>query len=97
MRICILSLCGVLVTSCARVTGASPLPVGLSNGTHLLSDRSNATSYKQLFSFDGTDGALPGAALTNVGGRLYGTTDVGGAHYAGTVFGITAAGREKVI
>ncbi len=39
-----------------------------------------------VHNFDGVHGALPRAALTNVGGTLYGTTETGGASARGTVF-----------
>ena len=43
------------------------------------------------------DGSSPGSNLIDVGGTLYGTTGMGGAHNAGTVFSVTTAGVEKVI
>jgi uncharacterized repeat protein (TIGR03803 family) len=53
---------------------------------------------KVLYSFgNGTDGAYPYAGLTDVKGRLYGTTYYGGAHNWGTVFSITPGGKEKVL
>jgi uncharacterized repeat protein (TIGR03803 family) len=53
-----------------------------------------------LYTFTGgTDGANPEAGLfvdaTN--GNLYGTTNAGGAYGAGTVFGVTAKGKETVL
>jgi len=43
-----------------------------------------------LFSFNGTDGTLPaGPLLLGPGGVLFGTTDGGGSHGAGTVFQLT--------
>jgi len=51
-----------------------------------------------LYSFKGgNDGAYPRAALIDVAGTLYGTTEYGGANNAGTVFKITTAGAEKVL
>jgi len=47
-----------------------------------------------LFRFHGTDGKSPNAALVqDASGRLYGTTEFGGAHTFGTVFSITTRGR----
>ena len=44
---------------------------------------------KVLHSFgNGTDGANPYAGLIDVKGTLYGSTEVGGAHYYGTVFSL---------
>jgi uncharacterized repeat protein (TIGR03803 family) len=43
------------------------------------------------------DGAHPYAGLIDVKGKLYGTTDSGGAHDSGTVFTITPGGTEKVL
>lgn len=60
---------------------------------------------KVLHSFgNGVDGAFPSARLIDVGGTLYGTTEVGGTHrngsseyFCGTVFSINEAGRERVL
>ena len=46
------------------------------------------------FTFSGTGGAAPVAALTNVNGTLYGTTGAGAKGY-GTVFSITTDGTFK--
>jgi uncharacterized repeat protein (TIGR03803 family) len=50
----------------------------------------------------GSDGAYPQAALTEVNGRLYGTTAAGGgasgcAHGCGTIFSISTSGAETVL
>jgi uncharacterized repeat protein (TIGR03803 family) len=42
-----------------------------------------------LFSFDVTDGSLPGALIMDNSGYLYGTTQSGGANGDGTVFELT--------
>jgi uncharacterized repeat protein (TIGR03803 family) len=55
---------------------------------------------KILYAFNaGTtkDGCAPAAALTNVNGVLFGTTQSGGANGAGTIFSITTAGVEKIV
>lgn len=47
---------------------------------------------------NGSDGRGPRAALLNVGGTLYGTTQSGGACYScGTVFSVTTSGAETVL
>jgi uncharacterized repeat protein (TIGR03803 family) len=52
-----------------------------------------AQTFTTLHSFDGTDGANPGAGLVQAtNGDLYGTTANGGANGAGTVFKITPSG-----
>lgn len=43
------------------------------------------------------DGKVPVASLIDVGGVFYGTTVNGGAYDDGTVFSITASGRERVL
>ncbi len=51
-----------------------------------------------LHSFKGKpDGGSPWAALTNVNGTFYGTTETGGAYKEGTVFSITSSGKETVL
>ncbi|MGB8965279.1 MAG: choice-of-anchor tandem repeat GloVer-containing protein [Candidatus Cybelea sp.] len=44
-----------------------------------------------------SDGANPLAALVNVQGKLYGTTQAGGASGAGTVFSLSVTGKEMVL
>jgi uncharacterized repeat protein (TIGR03803 family) len=44
-----------------------------------------------------SDGTQPLASLIEVKGKLYGTTEYGGAYGLGTVFSITLSGREKVL
>ena len=53
---------------------------------------------KVLHSFGAkSDGTQPLASLIEVKGKLYGTTEYGGAYGLGTVFSITLSGREKVL
>jgi uncharacterized repeat protein (TIGR03803 family) len=58
-----------------------------------------ATSKEQVIhSFGGSsDGAYPLAGLIDVKGTLYGTTEEGGDHDAGTVFAVSTAGMETVL
>src|ERR1017187_8900307 len=52
-----------------------------------------AQTLTTLFSFDGTDGAVPQAGLVQAtNGHLYGTTESGGTSTNGTVFKITPGG-----
>jgi uncharacterized repeat protein (TIGR03803 family) len=52
-----------------------------------------AQTFTSLYSFDGTDGSLPLAALVQgTDGNFYGTTYEGGANGDGTVFKITPSG-----
>ena len=52
-----------------------------------------------LHSFAGgvNDGGYPYASLTNVGGKLYGTTYADGANGRGTVFSVSTSGRERIV
>jgi uncharacterized repeat protein (TIGR03803 family) len=57
-----------------------------------------------LYSFKGypDDGTAPSGSLMNVGGKLYGTTRLGGSHCGkghgcGTVFAITTSGTETML
>lgn len=67
--------------------------------------RTSGTTYEVLHSFSGDpDGQNPQAGLIDVGGTLYGTTYAGGrndrsgyGYGGGTVFKVTASGREKVL
>jgi uncharacterized repeat protein (TIGR03803 family) len=57
------------------------------------------TNTTVLYSFaQGSDGQRPNASLIQGSdGTFYGTTDLGGANGAGTVFSITSAGTETVL
>jgi uncharacterized repeat protein (TIGR03803 family) len=44
------------------------------------------------FNYEGSNGNLPAAGLTNIGGLLYGTTAESGAYEGGTIFSITGRG-----
>ena len=58
----------------------------------------HAQTFTTLFSFDGTDGEYPAAALVQAtNGDLYGTTEYGGANANGTVFKITPIGTLTVL
>jgi uncharacterized repeat protein (TIGR03803 family) len=51
-----------------------------------------------LYSFSGTDGAIPDTSLVrDTQGNLYGTTGNGGAYNLGTVFKVDATGNETVL
>jgi uncharacterized repeat protein (TIGR03803 family) len=50
-----------------------------------------------LHNFNEIDSAFPWAALTNVKGKLYGTTVCGGASGFGTIFSITSSGAETAL
>jgi uncharacterized repeat protein (TIGR03803 family) len=56
-------------------------------------------SESPLYSFGSTkyDGVFPNGILSDVKGKLYGTTPFGGRHRVGTVFSLTFSGRESVI
>ena len=44
-----------------------------------------------------TTGKRPRAGLIDVGGTLYGTTEIGGQHGSGTVFSISTSGKERTM
>ena len=58
----------------------------------------HAQTLTTLFAFNGTDGAEPFQSnLLDIGGTLYGTTGIGGAYNAGTIFKLDNTGKETVI
>jgi len=77
--------------------------VGGEHGCGTVFSITSTGTQRVLHSFgSGTDGCEPQGALVNVHGTLYGTTQFGGkvACYGlgcGTVFGITTAGKERVL
>jgi uncharacterized repeat protein (TIGR03803 family) len=80
---------------------------GGTNGKGTVFSITPAGAFTTLYSFKGGsgDGDGPVAALTNVGGTLYGTTASGGSarngsstcSNCGTVFTISTSGRERVL
>jgi uncharacterized repeat protein (TIGR03803 family) len=57
-----------------------------------------AASEKVVYSFKGGHGGVnPYSSLIYIGGKLYGTTDVGGDFDGGTVFSVTPAGVGDVV
>lgn len=78
-------------TAFAPFAGAAPAPLA----------HSAASSFKLIYSFKGSrpdgDGAKPLSRLVELNGKLYGTTDSGGAHDHGTVFELGTDGSESVI
>ncbi|MGA7283139.1 MAG: choice-of-anchor tandem repeat GloVer-containing protein [Candidatus Cybelea sp.] len=74
--------CGAYLSGCGTVFSV-PLQGGSEN---------------VLLKFNRTDGNYPSATLIDVNGKLYGTTQGGGAYNDnGTVFSITLDGEEKVL
>ncbi len=69
------------------------MPIALSDRRVMLLGAvrpSQAASYKQIYSFNGSDGFGPsGALLAEKNGVLYGTTEIGGTAGEGTVFSLT--------
>ena len=65
----------------------------------VVTPRAQGQTFSIFHAFSGgSDGAGPLAGLTiDAGGNLYGTTSVGGASSAGTVFKITGKGTEVVL
>jgi uncharacterized repeat protein (TIGR03803 family) len=75
----------VLCLFCAATAISSPAQTGCSAA---------APCFTSLVSFNGTNGANPYliSLVQGLNGNLYGTTQYGGAHAAGTIFKITPAG-----
>jgi uncharacterized repeat protein (TIGR03803 family) len=68
-----------------------------SNGTVFAITTAGKETVLHRFGGSPDDGSRPQAALINVSGTLYGTTDGGGAKGDGTVFAITPSGTETVL
>jgi uncharacterized repeat protein (TIGR03803 family) len=102
VRIFYLILFGIILASCSRTGGTSLVPAGAPNaGASVLNAHSGDHGYKQLYAFPGGSGtpAIPVAALLNVAGEFYGTTEAGGSGSCGcgTVFKVNKAGKESVL
>lgn len=92
MKKVVLIVCSLLLASCAHATVPSQM-------LYSENDSALATQYKVLYGFQsGNDAGYPYARLTNVGGKLFGTTYGGGGGYEwGTVFTIGTDGGEHVL
>jgi uncharacterized repeat protein (TIGR03803 family) len=96
LRILVFSLISGTIQGCAaqRFTpDAAPSP----DLQRVRPGSSSGYQYDTIFSFHGYDGAGSAAALIYYKGKLYGTTESGGAYARGTVFSVTPAGVENVI
>lgn len=59
---------------------------------------SSAGTEHVLYRFaGGTDGATPESALSEVGGKLFGTTERGGTYNSGVVYDVTTGGTESIL
>ncbi|MGC9993356.1 MAG: choice-of-anchor tandem repeat GloVer-containing protein [Candidatus Cybelea sp.] len=67
--------------------------------SHALEERRKTSNYKVLYSFRGQpdDGARPYASLVDLGGMLYGTTELGGTFLHGVVFSVKRDGTENTL
>ena len=81
----------VLVAACGGRSAGIPSTTSVSTQAEL----GTADGQRDLAARD--DGRFPQAALIDVDGTLYGTTEYGGKYGAGTVFSITTSGVEKVL
>jgi uncharacterized repeat protein (TIGR03803 family) len=77
-------------------TGACVLSLGLALA--VTAAPAQAKGYKQLYAFQGgtTDGSEPAGALLSYQGGFYGSTGVGGADGAGTIFKIARNGTAEM-
>jgi uncharacterized repeat protein (TIGR03803 family) len=66
-------------------------------GTVFSISRRGADAVVYSFGASSGDGAQPRAALIDLNGTLYGTTEYGGTNAYGTVFSVTPSGSEKVL
>jgi uncharacterized repeat protein (TIGR03803 family) len=112
MRACTI-LCSALLAACGS-NGSSSLPSLVPSAARSLapvqssvSGKLAASSENVLYRFKGgMDGSSPQAALTEVNGTLFGTTDGGGGSYCvlksvqsgcGTIFSINTSGSEYTV
>jgi uncharacterized repeat protein (TIGR03803 family) len=74
-------------TACPSAGNGTVFALSSGNDEHVVHDFNGGT----------TDGSDPVAGLIAWGGKLYGTTTVGGSYAGGTVFSVTPPGDEKVL
>jgi uncharacterized repeat protein (TIGR03803 family) len=84
-------------TKTGNLYGATVYGGSTNNGTVFMVNPTNGTE-KVLYSFlGGTDGANPYSSVVRLGTNIFGTTFNGGAFGYGTVFKLTAAGKETTL
>lgn len=95
-RYSVLALCAVagIFTGCGGGSGSSLNP---SPGARNMSRIRATPLYGVIYSFKGQpyDGSNPTAALVDISGVLFGTTESGGPNYRGTVFSLELSGSKK--
>jgi uncharacterized repeat protein (TIGR03803 family) len=85
-----------LVLSGSTLYGATSTGGATGNGT-VFAVNTDGTGFTNLYSFQGwSDGANPQAGLVLSGGKLFGTTQFGGAFGNGTVFTINIDGTDFI-
>ena len=77
-------------------TNANQCPSPSAYGTVFSLTTSGTETLLHTFLNGSSDGGNPDAALVDVNGTLYGTTESGGAYGGGTVFSITTTGNAKI-
>ena len=88
---------GLLIDGSGNLYGTANNGGASSAGVVFKIDKSGVETILYNFS-GGTDGANPeGVLIADKAGNLFGTTSAGGASGAGTVFRVTAAGKETVL
>jgi uncharacterized repeat protein (TIGR03803 family) len=96
LRLALCTGASFAVLAACGMGSSAPLNPSVSGATS--EARANSLSYGVLYSFKGSpDGSAPIAGLINVGGTFYGTTTAGGMYGGGTVFEVTASGKETVL
>ncbi|MGA8575780.1 MAG: choice-of-anchor tandem repeat GloVer-containing protein [Candidatus Cybelea sp.] len=105
----ILILCAVVMAGCSGSALNRALPNGVPSITRTQfagPNRAASPAFEHLFSFNDTNGAQPEGGLVELGGALYGTTQLGGdsgcfGGYStpgcGTVFTVSTAGKEVAL
>ncbi len=77
-------------------TNINQCPSPSAYGTVFTLSTSGAETLLHTFLNNSSDGGNPDAALVDVNGILYGTTENGGAYGGGTVFSITTGSNAKI-
>ncbi|HEY6292936.1 MAG TPA: choice-of-anchor tandem repeat GloVer-containing protein [Terriglobia bacterium] len=91
--LCLLARRAPAVAQGSDLSGVSDAGTAPSASSHPAQETLSAQTFATIHSFDGTDGELPYAAMSQAtDGNLYGTTYYGGASSSGNVFKITTAG-----
>ncbi|MBV8491202.1 MAG: hypothetical protein JO199_11800, partial [Candidatus Eremiobacteraeota bacterium] len=89
-----LTVATLLLAACAQSGGTLPP----ASSPQAFAPMRAASGYRVVYNFQrAPDATFPSGPLVSIGGTLYGTTAQGGSHNGGTLYSISASGKESIV